>query len=87
MYPPLERFQRMCKKKYTVPGTDLTIEEGVRLMVPVFAIHRDPKNYPDPEQFDPERFSKENKQNRDPLTYIPFGAGPRMCIGKLKFSY
>lgn len=42
---------------------------------------RDPKYYPDPETFDPERFSDDNKSNIEPMSYLPFGVGPRNCIG------
>lgn len=45
-----------------------------------FAIHHDPKYYPNPNTFDPERFSDENKKNIHPNTYLPFGNGPRACI-------
>lgn len=41
----------------------------------------DPEYFPNPEQFDPERFNKENKKNIKDFTYIPFGEGPRMCLG------
>ena len=46
-------------------------------------MHWDSKHYPDPEQFDPERFNEDNKQTRHPGTYLPFGAGPRICPGKI----
>ena len=48
---------------------------------PVIGIHRDEQYYPNPEVFDPERFNDENKSKIDPYTYIPFGVGPRNCIG------
>ena len=49
--------------------------------IPIFAIHRDEKFYPDPEKFGPERFNDENKATLNPSVYLPFGAGPRNCIG------
>ncbi|KAK9884819.1 hypothetical protein WA026_009046 [Henosepilachna vigintioctopunctata] len=80
-YPPLVSLSRICTKEYQVPGTDLVLEEGVRVMIPVYGIHHDPDYYPDPEKFDPDRFSEENKQNIPPFAFIPFGEGPRICIG------
>nr|CAI5854948.1 unnamed protein product [Callosobruchus analis] len=72
---------RVCTKRYQVPGTDIFIEEGTRVNIPIHAIHRDPEYYPDPEKFDPERFSEENKSKRHPYAFMPFGEGPRICIG------
>ena len=70
---------RECTKACTIKG--LKIPKGTTILVPVYSIHRDPKIYPDPERFDPERFNVENKQSRDPYSYLPFGHGPRNCIG------
>ncbi|CAG9827994.1 unnamed protein product [Diabrotica balteata] len=82
MHPPGSGIGRICNKDYKIPDTDLVIEKGVRVLVPILALHRDPVHYPDPEVFDPERFNEENKAKRHPFAYIPFGEGPRMCIGK-----
>lgn len=50
-------------------------------MIPNYAWHRDPKNFPDPEKFDPDRFNDENIINQNLNAYAPFGIGPRNCIG------
>jgi cytochrome P450 family 6 len=58
------------------------LEKGIRTVIPILALHHDPKYYPDPERFDPERFSEEEKAKRHHYVYLPFGEGPRICIGK-----
>ena len=58
------------------------MEKGTIVTIPVIALHHDPKYYPEPERFDPERFSEEENQKRHHYVYLPFGEGPRICIGK-----
>ncbi|XP_026981691.1 cytochrome P450 3A29-like [Sagmatias obliquidens] len=79
LFPLTARLERVCKKDVEVHG--VLIPKGTVVMVPLFTIHRDPEHWPEPEEFRPERFSKENKESRNPYTYMPFGTGPRNCIG------
>ncbi|CAH1965691.1 unnamed protein product [Acanthoscelides obtectus] len=80
-YPALQFLFRTCNKTYNIPDTDVTIDEGTKVIIPVLGIHYDPELYPDPDKFDPERFSEENKATRPSFTWLPFGDGPRICIG------
>ncbi|CAH1372926.1 unnamed protein product [Tenebrio molitor] len=80
-YPPHPGLNRICTKDYLVPGTDIVIEKGTKVMVPILGVQRDPEYYPDPEKFDPDRFTEVNKNKRHPFTFLPFGEGPRICIG------
>lgn len=54
--------------------------------IPCIAVHRSEEYYPEPEKFDPERFMPENKHLLVPYTYLPFGQGPRNCVG-MRFAY
>jgi len=45
------------------------------------SIHRNPEYYPEPEKWNPERFTPENRDKLTPYTYLPFGIGPRNCVG------
>lgn len=56
-------------------------------MIPIYSLHRDPKYYPNPEVFDPERFIEGNKSSRPHGTFLPFGDGPRICIGRICFCF
>ncbi|KAM8771556.1 cytochrome P450 3A40-like [Acanthopagrus schlegelii] len=79
LYPILPRLERVAKATVEING--LVVPKGMVVMVPTWPLHRNPDLWPDPEAFKPERFSKENKETFDPYTYMPFGAGPRNCIG------
>jgi len=81
MYPPVPALFRICTKEYTIPDTKTTIDIGTKIMIPAWSIHHDEKYWKNPNKFDPERFSQENKANIINGTYLPFGEGPRFCIG------
>lgn len=68
-----------------MPGTSIVIEKGVYVEIPVLGVHHDPEYYPNPDQFDPDRFDSEKAKYRNPMTWLPFGEGPRQCIG-LRFG-
>ncbi|XP_059610426.1 probable cytochrome P450 9f2 [Phlebotomus argentipes] len=82
-WPPSPGADRKCVKHYTFKSDDIDFEmnEGEGIMIPIYGLHHDPKHFPDPFKFDPERFSDENKDKITPFTYLPFGVGPRNCIG------
>ncbi|KAF5303248.1 hypothetical protein FQA39_LY09987 [Lamprigera yunnana] len=84
-YPPVPIHTRECTKSYRVPNSNVTLKKGSFIFIPVYAIQMDPEYYPDPETFDPERFSEASKLSRHPSAWTPFGDGPRACIG-LRFG-
>ncbi|XP_055684913.1 probable cytochrome P450 6a14 [Lutzomyia longipalpis] len=84
-YPPLGSLTRRVTQDYQVPGTKCVLKKDIRVIIPVHAIQNDPEIFPDPDKFDPERFSAENVKNRHSAAFLPFGDGPRNCIG-LRFG-
>lgn len=83
LYPPVSFISRESSEEFELYGQMIPAKTLVHLHI--IDIHRDPKYYPDPEKFDPDRFLPENVQNRHPFAFIPFSAGPRNCIGQ-KFA-
>lgn len=85
-YPSIALSDRVCSKPFTIepvrPGEKpVHLQKGAIVGIPIFSMHRDPKFHPNPERYDPERFSDENKSKIEPGSYLPFGIGPRSCIG------
>lgn len=86
-WPPASVIDRIVTKTYNLgrPNKEATedyiIKKGEGVWLPIWAIHHDPKYYENPHKFDPERFSDENRHKIKNNTYIPFGVGPRNCIG------
>ncbi|XP_031629073.1 probable cytochrome P450 6d5 [Contarinia nasturtii] len=80
-YPVLPMINRKCVKEYRIPGTDNVIEEGVEVYMSVIGMHRDEQFYDEPNKFDPMRLDDEVGKNLVNRPYIPFGDGPRNCIG------
>lgn len=83
-YPAMGFLDRIAVRDYQVDDK-LTIKKGTPVYVCAIGMHYDPKYFPNPEQFDPDRFA-ENEGKLHPFTFMPFGEGPRSCIG-MRFAY
>nr|WKR34927.1 cytochrome P450 CYP4Q84 [Monolepta hieroglyphica] len=80
LYPSVPLITRKHEKESYI--NEYLIPKDVELLIHIYDIHRNPKHWPDPERFDPDRFLPENCVGRHPYAYIPFSAGPRNCIGQ-----
>lgn len=78
-------LNRVVTKDYDVPNSTYILKKNINIVIPVYSIQHDPEYYPEPEKYKPERFSSEEVANRNPYTFLPFGEGPRVCIG-LRFG-
>ncbi|KAB1257721.1 Cytochrome P450 4V2 [Camelus dromedarius] len=83
LFPPVPFFARNLNEDCDVGG--YKIVKGSQVIIVPYALHRDPRYFPDPEEFVPERFLPENSKGRHSYAYVPFSAGPRNCIGQ-KFA-
>jgi cytochrome P450 len=79
LYPPFWMIDRMAVSEDRVG--DLVIPRGSTVIVYVYGAHHAPRSWRNPEDFDTDRFIKSNEKLRTPFTYLPFGGGPRGCIG------
>ncbi|XP_066904869.1 probable cytochrome P450 6a14 [Halyomorpha halys] len=77
MYPPIVMLNRECTKDFSFSdGT--SIKKGEQIVIPIYSIQRDPKYFPEPMKYNPDRFTSDPQRG----AYLPFGDGPRICIGK-----
>lgn len=79
LYPPVYIFGRDSRGEVSLSGYELPSPTNV--LTSPLALHRNPRLYPDPERFDPDRFRPEAEAARHRYAYLPFGAGPRICMG------
>lgn len=80
LYPPLPIMTRMCARDVDAGG--LKVEAGSFIFIPIYALHRHRQLWRDPDAFDPDRFGPEEQADRRRFAYMPFGGGPRICIGQ-----
>jgi len=79
LFPPAGFLARTALDADELSGHD--VRPGTAVILPIYAMHRSARLWPDPDRFDPERFSPEAKAARHRFAWLPFGAGPRVCIG------
>ncbi len=80
LYPPTWITGRVAVAEDWLDGQ--SIPAGAIVLLSPWAMHRHPLFWPEPERFDPQRFSPAERARRPAYTYLPFGAGPRVCIGQ-----
>ncbi|XP_022120588.2 cytochrome P450 6k1-like [Pieris rapae] len=80
LYSPMGWLDRVASQDYQI-DEKLTIKKGTPVYVNAIGMHYDPDYFPESLKYDPERFMPGNEQNIKPFTYLPFGEGPRICIG------
>jgi len=80
LYPPIWLMTRRAVRDVKI--SDLVIRNGSYVHLSPFVMHRDPRYFPDPERFDPERWTPEAAATRPKFSYFPFGGGPLQCIGE-----
>uniref|UniRef100_A0A0K8TUI9 unspecific monooxygenase n=1 Tax=Epiphyas postvittana TaxID=65032 RepID=A0A0K8TUI9_EPIPO len=82
MFPSLGFLIRECARKYTIPELNVPLDERVGIIIPLQALHNDPLYWDKPEEFRPERFHPDEFNSIQKQVYLPFGEGPRVCIGE-----
>lgn len=84
-YPPVPHIDRECKKAYKI-NDELTIDEGIPVFINVIAIHHNEDYYPEPHKWRPERMLDISDNDNLKFKFLPFGEGPRFCIGMYYLS-
>jgi cytochrome P450 len=79
LYPPAYIIPREALQDVEIGG--YLVPKGYHALIPVYVLHRNPDYFPNPEQFDPDRFTPEREKELPRCAYMPFGAGPRICVG------
>lgn len=86
MIPPVSINLKKCTKEYTIPKSsntpEYTIKVGTPVIIPMGGLQRDPKYFSNPDDFNPDRFSPENINKITKFAFVPFGDGPRICLGQ-----
>ncbi len=80
LYPPAWAMGRYARNDFALG--DYFLPARTTVLISQYVTHRDPRYFPDPLRFDPDRFTAEGKAQRTKFTYFPFGAGARQCIGE-----
>ncbi|XP_043596187.1 LOW QUALITY PROTEIN: cytochrome P450 6k1-like [Bombus pyrosoma] len=80
-YPSVAHLDRITVADYEVPNSDLVLEKGTPIFISIMGLHYDSRYFPNPKKYDPLRFTEEAKSTRPSIAYLPFGGGPRGCIG------
>lgn len=80
-YPPAGNIVRIVTRDYDCTEAEMVMRKGLMILIPIYAIHNDPDIYEQPDEFRPERFSAEEITKRPIGSFLPFGLGPRNCIG------
>ena len=80
LYPAVINSERVCTQSCTVQG--MPIPKGTKIYMPTYPAHINEEFFPQPFEFKPERFLKENSDKIIPYSYRPFGSGPRVCLGQ-----
>ncbi|XP_034938090.1 uncharacterized protein [Chelonus insularis] len=85
IFPPLGYLGKVCTEEFKLVGNDgleCVVYPGTEVIIPVMALHHDSKFWENPDEFDPDRFSEEKKNNHHKYVHLPFGTGPRICVGR-----